>query len=82
MICIFRKTNTRILCKKIVIKFYILRFFLQNIEKEYTFQQVVRLQMEDWPWWIMAFVGSVCVGIIMPIFGLYYGQIFSVCSCN
>lgn len=40
--------------------------------------ELLKLHKPEWPWLMCGLLGAACVGLIMPIFSLYYGQIFAV----
>ncbi|KAK7600963.1 hypothetical protein V9T40_008404 [Parthenolecanium corni] len=48
------------------------------VEKEITILEVLMLQKPEWGWLLMGFIGSVGVGLVSPIFALFYGEIFEV----
>lgn len=56
----------------------IVLFSFQPVEKEITILEVLMLQKPEWGWLLMGFIGSVGVGLVSPIFALFYGEIFEV----
>lgn len=41
---------------------------------------LLKLNCPEWPWLTIGFIGCALTGAIMPVFALFYGQVFSV-SC-
>lgn len=36
------------------------------------------MQTQDWPWLLIGLIGSIGCGFILPIFVIYYGEMFRV----
>lgn len=57
----------------------------QYINKQNTLTEIENVSMKDilkfncpeWPWLVMGFVGCVLTGAIIPVFSVFYGQVFA-----
>ncbi|XP_025201296.1 multidrug resistance protein 1A-like isoform X2 [Melanaphis sacchari] len=38
---------------------------------------ILRFNYPEWPWLVMGFIGCVLTGAIMPVFSVFYGQVFA-----
>jgi len=41
-------------------------------------KDILKFNCPEWPWLVMAFVGCVLTGSIIPVFSVFYGQVFAV----
>lgn len=39
---------------------------------------LLKFNSPEWPWLIMSFTGCALSGAIMPVFAIFYGQVFAV----
>ena len=41
-------------------------------------KDILKFNQAEWPWLMMGFIGCVLTGAIMPVFAVFYGQVFAV----
>lgn len=41
-------------------------------------KDILKFNCPEWPWLVMGFVGCVLTGAIIPVFSVFYGQVFAV----
>ncbi|XP_060833694.1 ATP-dependent translocase ABCB1-like isoform X2 [Rhopalosiphum padi] len=57
----------------------------QYINKQNTLPEIENVCMKDilkfncpeWPWLVMGFIGCILTGVIIPVFSIFYGQVFA-----
>lgn len=50
----------------------------QKSDEEISFIKLLKMQTQDWPWLLIGLIGATGCGFILPIFVIYYGEIFRV----
>lgn len=43
-------------------------------------KELLKFNGREWPWLLMGFTGCALTGAIMPVFAVFYGQVFAVSS--
>jgi len=41
-------------------------------------KDILKFNRPEWPWLMMGFIGCILTGTIMPVFAIFYGQVFAV----
>jgi len=41
-------------------------------------KDIFKFNRPEWPWLTMGFIGCALTGAIMPVFAVFYGQVFAV----
>jgi len=41
-------------------------------------KDIFKFNRPEWPWLMMGFIGCTLTGAIMPVFAVFYGQVFAV----
>lgn len=41
-------------------------------------KNLLKVNFPEWPWLIIGFTGCALTGAIMPVFAIFYGQVFAV----
>lgn len=39
---------------------------------------LLKVNSPEWPWLLLGFTGCALTGAIMPVFAIFYGQVFAV----
>lgn len=39
---------------------------------------LLKFNIPEWPWLVIGFTGCALTGAIMPVFAIFYGQVFAV----
>lgn len=43
-----------------------------------TITDLLKINCKEWPWLLVGFIGCTLFGAVMPVFAVFYGQMFSV----
>ncbi|XP_060871148.1 ATP-dependent translocase ABCB1-like [Metopolophium dirhodum] len=45
--------------------------------ENFCMKDILKFNRPEWPWLMMGFIGCALTGIIMPVFAIFYGQVFA-----
>lgn len=71
-----RKTKFAMISKKgyqFIINKQNVMFDIENV----CMKDILKFNQAEWPWLMMGFIGCVLTGAIMPVFAVFYGQVFA-----
>ncbi|XP_060833703.1 ATP-dependent translocase ABCB1-like isoform X3 [Rhopalosiphum padi] len=40
-------------------------------------KDILKFNCPEWPWLVMGFIGCILTGVIIPVFSIFYGQVFA-----
>lgn len=56
---------------------YSIRFFQCEL-KNVGMIDLLKINRPEWPWLVVSFIGCTLTGALMPVFAIFYGQVFAV----